>query len=58
MLSRSTTRLRNTSAGIETLELFKEPVNIRAVDQDHLEIVFENDCGDRVIQAVQKDKKY
>lgn len=57
MLSRSTTRLRNTSAGIKTLDFFKEPVNIRAVDQDHLEIVFENDCGDMGVQAVQKDTK-
>ncbi|KAG9569013.1 hypothetical protein KCU71_g2731, partial [Aureobasidium melanogenum] len=51
-------RLRNTSAGIETVALFKLPMNIRANDNNHLEIVFKDDERALGSGIVEKDKKY
>lgn len=58
MLSQPTEKLQHTSAGIETAQLFKEPVNIRAAGYDHLEIVFANDSGNRASDTVRENKEY
>lgn len=58
MLSTPSEKLRNTSAGIDTVELFKAPVNIRAVGGDHLEIVFEGDAGSAAAELVEENVEY
>lgn len=58
ILSAPTEKLRNTSAGIELLNTFREPVSIRAVESDHLEIVFQNDQQERAVDMVQRNKEY
>ncbi|KAH0281765.1 hypothetical protein KCU91_g93, partial [Aureobasidium melanogenum] len=40
IMSRPDDKLKNTSAGIETVALFKLPMNIRANENNHLEILF------------------
>ncbi|KAH0172184.1 hypothetical protein KCU67_g1843, partial [Aureobasidium melanogenum] len=58
IMSRPDDKLRNTSAGIETVDLFKLPMNIRANDNNHLEIVFKDDEGGQQAGVVEKDKEY
>lgn len=58
IMSRPDEKLRNTSAGIETVALFKLPMNIRANDNNHLEIVFGDDGGSSRSGFVEKDRKY
>lgn len=58
ILSAPTDKLHNTSAGIELLDTFREPVNIRAAGSDHLEIVFHNDEKKRGTDTVQNNKRY
>lgn len=58
ILSTPTDRLRNTSAGIETLSAFREPVNIRATKDNKLEIVFEKDGGGMAVESPEADKAY
>lgn len=58
IMSRPEYKLRNTSAGIETVALFRLPMNIRTVDKDHLEILFGEDEGGPIPGTVKKDKKY
>lgn len=58
ILSTPTDRLRNTSAGIETISSFQEPINIRATKDNKLEIVFEKDGRDMAVEAPQADKAY
>ncbi|KAH0373824.1 hypothetical protein KCU65_g356, partial [Aureobasidium melanogenum] len=58
IMSRPDNKLRNTSAGIETVALFKLPVNIRANDDNHLEILFGDDEGSARSGVVEKDKVY
>ncbi|KAG9856178.1 hypothetical protein KCU98_g1615, partial [Aureobasidium melanogenum] len=58
IMSRPDDKLRNTSAGIETVALFRLPTNIRAVDDNHLEILFGDDEGGPKSAVVEKDKKY
>lgn len=58
ILSAPTDKLHNTSAGVEMMNTFREPVNIRAVGSDHLEIVFHNDEQKRAADMVQKNKEY
>lgn len=58
ILSTPTDRLRNTSAGIETLSTFREPVNVRATKDNKLEIVFEKDGRDMAVESPKADKAY
>ncbi|KAG9671516.1 hypothetical protein KCU99_g4722, partial [Aureobasidium melanogenum] len=58
IMSRPDDKLRNTSAGIETVALFRLPTNIRAVDDNHLEILFGEDEGGPKSAVVEKDKEY
>lgn len=58
ILSTPTDRLWNTSAGIETLSAFREPVNIRATKDNKLEIVFEKDGGGMAVESPEADKAY
>ncbi|KAH0404854.1 hypothetical protein KCU89_g708, partial [Aureobasidium melanogenum] len=58
IMSRPDDKLRNTSAGVETVALFKLPVNIRVNDDNHLEIFFEDDSETSSSRIVEKDKKY
>ncbi|OMP84338.1 hypothetical protein BK809_0000345 [Diplodia seriata] len=58
VLSTPTDRLRHTSAGIETLRVYREPVNIRAVEGDRLEIVFERDQRSGAVDLVRADEAY
>ncbi|KAG9515626.1 hypothetical protein KCU93_g9439, partial [Aureobasidium melanogenum] len=58
IMSRPDYRLRNTSAGVETVALYKLPMNIRANDNNHLEIVFGDDEGSPRSGVVEKDKEY
>ena len=47
MNSKRPAHLGDTSAGIETLKTYKEPVNIRVNDENHLELVFANNASTR-----------
>ncbi|KAG9606022.1 hypothetical protein KCU77_g532, partial [Aureobasidium melanogenum] len=58
IMSRPDEKLRNTSAGVETVALFKLPMNIRANDKNHLEILFGDDEDGSRSGVVEKDKKY
>ncbi|KAH0351851.1 hypothetical protein KCU81_g2105, partial [Aureobasidium melanogenum] len=58
IMSQPDDKLRNTSAGIETVALFKLPMNIRANDNNHLEIVFKDDERAYNSGVVEKNKKY
>lgn len=58
IMSRPDDKLRNTSAGIETVALFELPMNIRANDNNHLEILFEDDGENPSSGVVEKNKKY
>ncbi|KAH0023889.1 hypothetical protein KCU78_g5265, partial [Aureobasidium melanogenum] len=58
IMSRPDDKLRNTSAGIETVALFKLPMNIRANENNHLEIVFEDGSESSSSGIVEKNKKY
>ncbi|KAG9605616.1 hypothetical protein KCU77_g471, partial [Aureobasidium melanogenum] len=58
IMSRPDIKLRNTSAGIETVALFRLPMNIRANDNNHLEILFGDDEGRPTSGLVEKDKEY
>ncbi|KAK7516441.1 uncharacterized protein IWZ02DRAFT_521000 [Phyllosticta citriasiana] len=50
--------LKNTRAGIETIELFKQQVHIRVVENDNLELVFKGEDPDRPTESVVMNKKY
>ncbi|KAG9517866.1 hypothetical protein KCV07_g5859, partial [Aureobasidium melanogenum] len=58
IMSRPDDKLRNTSAGIETVALFRLPMNIRANDNNHLEILFGDNEGGPQAGVVEKDKEY
>lgn len=58
IMSKPDKKLRNTSAGIETVALSKLPVNIRANDNNHLEIVFGDDEDGLKAGVVEKNKRY
>ncbi|KAK7530666.1 uncharacterized protein J3D65DRAFT_606927 [Phyllosticta citribraziliensis] len=50
--------LKNTRAGIETVELFKRQVHIRVVENDNLEIVFKEEDPNRKTESIVKNKAY
>ncbi|OJD32506.1 uncharacterized protein BKCO1_37000136 [Diplodia corticola] len=57
--SRRTERLRHAGAGIETVGVYREPVNVRVVrGAERLEIVFERDSRGSDVDAVEPDKAY
>ncbi|GME22235.1 hypothetical protein BKCO1_7600010 [Neofusicoccum parvum] len=58
ILSAPTERLRNTSAGIEMMDTFRQPVNIKAAGDDHLEIVFEKDERSQVTETIKLNQEY
>ncbi|OJD29618.1 uncharacterized protein BKCO1_7600010 [Diplodia corticola] len=58
LLSKPTEKLQNTSAGIETMELFKEVVKVYAVGWNHLEMVFIEDQEKRATDTVRANKEY
>lgn len=59
ILSAPTERLRNISAGINILSVFREMVYVRAAaGDDHLEIMFENDGCCSTTNTVKVDKAY
>ncbi|KAI9764959.1 MAG: hypothetical protein M1840_007881 [Geoglossum simile] len=59
ILSPQSRKARNTSAGIETVRLFREPVAIRSRSgEDGLEIVFLGDQNSVASKTIQKDHAY
>ncbi|KAK8232083.1 hypothetical protein HDK90DRAFT_526272, partial [Phyllosticta capitalensis] len=50
--------LRNTRAGIETVELFKQHVHIRVVEDEKLELVFKDEDIGRPTSAIEPNQKY
>ncbi|KAK8241920.1 hypothetical protein HDK77DRAFT_269296 [Phyllosticta capitalensis] len=50
--------LRNTRAGIETIELFKQHVHIRVVEDEKLELVFKDEDSGRLTSRIEPNHKY
>ncbi|KAK8209670.1 hypothetical protein IWZ01DRAFT_527959 [Phyllosticta capitalensis] len=50
--------LRNTRAGIETVELLKQHVHIRVVEDEKLELVFKDEDAGRLTSRIEPNHKY
>lgn len=58
MLSSPPDRMKNASAGIETMELFQEPVSIKVGPREHLEIVLARDNHAKGFKMAEDNVKY
>ncbi|KAJ9615924.1 hypothetical protein H2200_002001 [Cladophialophora chaetospira] len=56
--SKTSPVLKNTSVGIDTVEVFRQPVNIRVNQEDSLEIVFDAARQGGKYTEVEPNKKY